>query len=160
MIEDYSSDNNSIENYSHDGLDNINDEIMKEEHKALVLKRQNNTYDIIGILDEDNKLKSKIQMLMNQGWKEIKDQHKGKNQNNQEYLTNLESALEKEVYSENIKIYTNKTLKNATMVIFRGYIYVYTEEKSKLFLQAKPISLLDDIQKVVYCEDKDKLLAF
>lgn len=57
VISDFESEEESIGNYSEDGINQINQEILEKEAEALKRKRQENVYDISGLLDKDNKQK-------------------------------------------------------------------------------------------------------
>lgn len=55
VISDFESEDESIGNYSEGEFKNINEEIDRMEEEALILKRQNNVYDICGLTEKDSK---------------------------------------------------------------------------------------------------------
>ena len=123
VISDFESDDESIGNYSANGVNNINKEIDLMEEEALMLKRQTNVYDICGIAEEGNKQRTSIEMLLNQTWNTLVQQNKSTIKNFKR-LTDIKSADEKEIYSEKIRFYVNKVLKEVLLLMYRGYIYL------------------------------------
>jgi len=59
----------------------------------------------------------------------------------------LKNANEKEIYSELIKIFVNKALKNAILLIFKGLVYIFQVDENikNPFLFIAPFSFLDDL---------------
>lgn len=79
---------------------------------------------------------------------------------NHKQLCDLKSATDKEIYSENIKYYTNKQLKEVLLLVFRGYVYLLQAGEGNMFqMVIKPVNLLDGVSKIVYSEIKEKYLA-
>lgn len=126
VIQDFetNSDIGSIGEYSVEGVNAINKEIMQKEHEALQQKRMSNVYDIAGILDQGNESKlAKIECTIQGMWKQLQTQ-KRTSLRKTDQLYNFKSAKSQELYSENIKYYMNKSLKEVLMIIFRGYVYL------------------------------------
>ena len=154
VISDFDSDDESIGNYSANGVNNINKEIDRMEEEALMIKRQTNVYDICGIAEEgNNKQRTSIEMLLNQTWNTMINQNKSTVKNFKR-LCDLKTAGEKEIYSEKIRFYMNKVLKEVMLLIFRGYIYLIAlgSNAASGSMVAKPINLLDDMGKIIYSE--------
>ena len=74
-------------------------------------------------------------------------------------MSDLSTAGPKEVYSENVKYVYNKVLKEATILVFKGYIYLFQLDEKNSMMVTKPINILDDMSKIIYSEKKDRYLA-
>lgn len=161
IIQDFETySDESIGEYSVDGVSTINKEIMLKEHEALQKKRMNNVYDIVGILDKGNEqMLAKIETTIQGIWKQLQNQGRT-SLRKVDHIYNLKSAKTQEMYSDNIKYYTNKSLKEVLMVIFRGFVYLLSYQNDVYSPVIKPINILDDIGKIVYSELFEKYLAF
>ena len=76
-------------------------------------------------------------------------------------MVELKDAEEKSFYSEIVKVYINRSLKEAVILIYSGIIYFIqmndTTKAASLLVQ--PFSLLDDLNRVIFSEVYDKFLA-
>lgn len=117
-------------------------------------------YDIVGILDPENNARlASLETLFLQTWSGLISQNK-RSESNYKTLCDLKTATDKEIYSENIKFYFNKQLKEVLLIIFRGYLYLLQANDGNQFqMVIKPVNLLDDLSKVIYSETMDKYLA-
>jgi hypothetical protein len=76
-------------------------------------------------------------------------------------LVELKDAEEKSFYSELVKVYINKSLKESILLIYSGIIYfIQLNDSTKAAsLLVQPFSLLDDLNRVIFSEAYDKFLA-
>lgn len=76
-------------------------------------------------------------------------------------LVEFKDAAGNALYTEAIKIYFNRNITEALLVMFEGFLYLFQldETKSKLKLLFNPFNFLDDVQKVIYSEKYDHYLA-
>jgi len=74
---------------------------------------------------------------------------------------NLATADSKQFYSENVKIYSNRMVKDHIMLMYLGLLYIIQidEVTKKLTLLMPPLRFLDEVQKVIYSETFDNYLA-
>ena len=76
-------------------------------------------------------------------------------------MVELKDAEENSFYSEIVKVYINRSLKEAVILIYSGIIYFIqlndTTKAASLLVQ--PFSLLDDLNRVIFSEVYDKFLA-
>ena len=103
-------------------MDNINDQIKELEKNELIQKRQHNVYDILKLADEGNEFYEFINKCMENSHKQ--EQGRGHSKRRSKYVQ-LKNANEKEIYSELIKVFVNKALKNAILLIFKGLVYIF-----------------------------------
>ena len=76
-------------------------------------------------------------------------------------LVEFKDAAENALYSEAIKVYFNRKITEALLVLFEGLLFLFQldDTKSKVKLMFRPFNFLDDVQKVIYSEKYEKYLA-
>lgn len=56
-------------------------------------------------------------------------------------------------------MYVNKQFKDVLLVMFKGYLYIFQNQNNIYNMIVKPISLLDDVNRIIYSEHKEQYLA-
>jgi hypothetical protein len=123
------------------------------------MKRQQNVYDLVGLADPKHVHYAKVNAILK---KHHEDRAKESGLNDRSAkLVELKDAEEKSFYSELVKVYINRSLKESILLIYSGTIYFVqlndTTKSASLLVQ--PFSLLDDLNRVIFSETYDKFLA-
>jgi len=63
----------------------------------------------------------------------------------------LEESPKKSVYSEMIKVYINRMLKEVMLVVYDSLMYFIQKDQTQK-LQFNPINFLTDVTKIIYSE--------
>jgi hypothetical protein len=129
-----------------------------------VEKRAANQYDLLGLQKETHEFYDQIRDIREKSHEETmkrrglgKREHKGMVLK----LVEFKDAAENALYSEAIKVYFNRKITEALLVLFEGLLFLFQldDSKSKVTLMFRPFSFLDDVQKVIYSEKYEKYLA-
>ena len=63
------------------------------------------------------------------------------------------------VFSDAVRLYQNKKMKDLILLILQGNIYLIQERETAVSMQFKPFNFLDDITKIIYSERHTRYLA-
>ena len=148
VVTDFDSDEESIANINQNDLAQINQHIGELEELELIKKRQDNVYDLLGLQRGEHELSSQIDEI-------IATEERGRDRR---ASPSLQHSAPKSVYSEAVKIYINKTLKEAYLVIYNGIMYFIQKDATQP-IQVKPFHFLDEVTKIIYCEQFPNYLA-
>ena len=81
--------------------------------------------------------------------------------NRQTIEIDIKNADSKQFYSENVKIYSNRMVKDHILIMYDGLLYIIQIDDitKSLTLMMPPLRFLDEVQKVVYSEKFENYLA-
>lgn len=148
VVTDFDSDDESIANINQNDLAQINQHIGELEELELIKKRQNNVYDLLGLQRGQHELNNLIDEI-------IAAEDKARDR---KPSPSVQYSAPKSVYSEAVKLYVNKTLKEALLVVYNGIMYFVAADPAQA-LQVKPFHFLDEVSKIIYCEQFPNYLA-
>lgn len=159
MISDFESEeeDNSIMDISQNEMLEINEEILNIQQRELEDKRRNNNYDQCCLRDVGHPWYSKLSSITTKFRQSIGLKERPR------VLLPIVEAEPHHFYSEKIKIYANKTLREALMMVFEGYVYlVHIDEKTGDLAAAaamQPFHLVQDLSKIIHSEKHEQYLA-
>ena len=157
--DDFDSDCESIEALHPTNVLEINEDIEEIEKHELIKKRKANVYDLMGLQSEKHMHFKEINSILRIYQKENKQMNRIGNR--QTIEIDIKNADSKQFYSENVKIYSNRMVKDHIMVMYEGLLYIIQIDDitKKLTLMMPPLRFLDEVQKVVYSESFENYLA-
>lgn len=139
----------------------LNKEIQEQEREEFLRKRQQNNYDLIGLGKQTHPAYAKIHRLLKtfhaNAIKKGDKRFAGKSE------VSLKDAEPQTYYAENVKIYANKALRSAYLVVYDGIVYfmLVQEQVSQINYSffIEPFSLLDDLDRIIYSDTHEHYLA-
>ena len=117
----------------------INENVQDFQNNQLIERRKNNVYEQIII--KGSKIEKAVEALMS------------------EHLDKpfAFESFEEKLFTDYIELYQNRRLKKMLMIIYEGYVFIINPEEMEL--QVKPFNFLREMNKVVYSEIYDTMLA-
>ena len=159
VISDFESEeeDTSIMDISQNEMLEINEEIMNIQQRELEDKRRNNNYDQCCLRDVDHPWYAKLSSISTKFRQKIGLKERPR------VLLPIVEANPHHFYTERIKMYANKTLKEVLMMIFEGYVYlVHIDERTGDLAASTampPFHLVQDISKIIHSEKHEQYLA-
>ena len=117
----------------------INENVQDFQNNQLIERRKNNVYEQIII--KGSKIEKAVEALMS------------------EHLDKpfAFESFEEKLFTDYIELYQNRRLKKMLMIVYEGYVFIINPEEMEL--QVKPFNFLREMNKVVYSEIYDTMLA-
>ena len=85
------------------------------------MKRQQNVYDLVGLADPKHVHYDKVNAILKKHYEDRAKESGLKDRSAK--LVELKDAEEKSFYSELVKVYINRSLKESILLIYNGIIY-------------------------------------